>query len=155
MSRKPAWLVILVPFLMGWEGVDLVARHQAIDPPGVITYCNGRTNADGGNVRIGQRFTKKECENFVVPDAIRYDKEMQRCYPMETLHPHRRAAMVDFAYNVGVGTFCKSSVRRYLKEGNVRAACNALLRFDRANGRVLRGLEHRRQAERVLCLRED
>jgi len=155
MNRKPAWLLILVPFLMGWEGIDLVARHQAIDPPSVITYCIGRTNADGGHVRPGQHFSREQCKEYLIHDSPKYNAALMACYPMDTLPPNRHAALVSFGYNVGPGTFCKSSVVRYLKQGRIRDACNALLRYDRANGRYLKGLHNRRVAERALCLRED
>ena len=66
----------------------------------------------------------------------------------------RQVAMVSFAYNVGVGAYCGSSVARLLNAGQTRAACDALLKWNKAGGVVFPGLTRRRQAERELCLAE-
>jgi lysozyme len=145
---------LTVACLCTWEGMDLTAKHQAIDPPGVITACIGQTNYDDPSLKVGQKFTRKECEERLLHDVPKYSKEVDRCVKVD-MPPHRRAAITSFTYNVGGATLCRSSVAKELNAGNVQKACDALLRYNRANGKVLRGLDNRRRYERDWCLRND
>jgi len=68
-------------------------------------------------------------------------------------------AMVSLAYNIGLGSFQKSSVIKAHNRGDKSAAANAFLNFNKArvNGQltVLRGLTSRRAAEAALYLKPD
>jgi lysozyme len=145
---------LAVAILTHWEGMDLRAHHQAIDPPGVITACIGRTNYDDPGLKSGETFTREQCEELLRQDLPKYFAMLQSCIHVD-LPPHRLASMLSFVYNVGQGTFCRSSVVGALNTGHVQAACNNLMRYTRANRRVLQGLKNRRRAERSWCLRED
>jgi len=59
--------------------------------------------------------------------------------------------MVDFAYNLGIGSYCKY-IAPQLNSGATLAACNHLLKFDHAAGVVFPGLTKRRERERQLCM---
>lgn len=61
-------------------------------------------------------------------------------------------ACVSLAYNIGVGGFARSSVVRHLNAGNKQAAADAFLLWNKAGGKVLKGLDNRRRAERALFL---
>lgn len=61
-------------------------------------------------------------------------------------------ALVSFAYNVGIGNLRKSTLLRLLNDGNYKGAANQFLLWNKAGGKVLRGLTIRRQAERDLFL---
>lgn len=61
-------------------------------------------------------------------------------------------ALVSLVYNIGVDAFKHSSVLRYLKNGDKQSAANAMLMWNKANGRVIGGLAKRREAERELFL---
>lgn len=82
-----------------------------------------------------------------------FASEVQRCVPWENLPDTRKVAVVSLAYNIGSGAFCKSTVARELRFGNVQEACDAFLRWDKAKGIRFRGLTNRRIAERELCLK--
>ena len=152
---KAAIIALTIPLLVSFEGFRSVAVHERIDPPGVYTVCFGRTNYDDPKIRPGVRYTKAECETFVSADLEeKYLPEVNRCIHVP-LPPHRGAAVLDFTYNLGGGALCKSSVARKLNAGDVRGGCNAMLLYDRANGRQLPGLARRRRAERALCLMEN
>lgn len=133
-----------------FEGYAPVGHHDPIDPPGVNTVCYGHIE----NVKIGERHTKKECEVLLEQDLPRYEKMVQAAIHVP-MPPHRHAAMLSFTYNVGGGALKRSSVARYLNEGNVQKACDALLLYTYANGKYIKGLHNRRVKEREWCLRED
>ncbi len=62
---------------------------------------------------------------------------------------------VSFVYNVGTGgVSMRTKVGRYLRAGNIPAAANALLAWDKAGGRPLLGLTRRRRAERDYILKK-
>jgi lysozyme len=153
-ANSKAWIPICATLLCTFEGIAYTATHEHIDPAGVITFCIGRTNMDDASVRVGQHFTKAQCEKYLTEDIPRYNEQMHRCIP-KVQPPHREAALTSFTYNVGQGTVCKSSVAREINAGNITAGCNDLLRYDRAAGVVLKGLKRRREAERALCLQND
>jgi lysozyme len=140
-----------------FEGFEPVAVHERADPPNVITYCMGRTNYDDPNLKIGDRCTREQGEAFLASDLEnKYLPPLRVCIPgFDAMPLHRQIAFLDAAYNLGDGTVCKSSMARKINAGDVRGACDAFLAYDRANGKVLRGLQRRREAERALCLRED
>lgn len=74
--------------------------------------------------------------------------------PTITGYPHQWAAHTSFAYNVGLGTYGKSSVARLFAQGRQVEACRFLGRYVYAGGRRLQGLANRRAAEIALCLKD-
>jgi lysozyme len=70
-----------------------------------------------------------------------------------SLNDNEYAALVCFAYNVGVGAFQGSTLLKMLNAGQDRTAvADQLLRWDKAGGKEIPGLTRRRQAERSLFL---
>lgn len=147
---------ICCSFLVAYEGYEPIAKHERVDPPSVVTVCYGRTNYDDKSLQAGKHYTKAECEAFLKDDLQKYASPVIACIPtFNSMPPHRQAALVSFAYNLGAGRLCKSNVARNLNAGNVRNGCNAMLAYTRANGAVLKGLVRRRQDERAMCMRND
>lgn len=139
-----------------WEGEDLIAKHLPFDRPGVITVCDGVTNYEWPWLKAGMKFTPAQCRKALKAMIPKYAAPLEKCIPgFYDMPPHRQAALISASYNLGPGTICTSTIGRNLRAGRVKDACNALLRFDLANGKALRGLQRRRQAERAWCLRED
>lgn len=151
--RKSGWVAIAVSMLCMFEGITYVAKHERIDPPGVITVCIGMTNYDRP-IFVGQRFTKEQCKKFLAEDLPRYNKCIEENIHV-ALPPYRHAALVSFVYNLGCHRLVSSHIAAYLNDGNVRAACDKMLRYVYANGVKLRGLVRRRRFERKYCLRND
>ena len=61
-------------------------------------------------------------------------------------------AILSLTYNIGANGFKKSSVLRHLKNGDKLRAGNAFLLWNKAGGKVLKGLVNRRKKERELFL---
>lgn len=61
-------------------------------------------------------------------------------------------AFVSLTYNIGVASFCKSTLMRVLNAGQYQAACEQILRWDKFKGKPLRGLTIRRQREYQQCM---
>lgn len=61
-------------------------------------------------------------------------------------------ALVDFAYNVGVGSLKTSTLMRKLNAKDYKGAADEFLRWNKSANKELAGLTKRRQAERALFL---
>lgn len=63
-------------------------------------------------------------------------------------------ALVSLSYNIGSNAFARSTLLRKLNAGDYQGAADEFRKWVYAGGRVLRGLVHRRDAERTLFLSE-
>lgn len=63
------------------------------------------------------------------------------------LNQNRFNALVSWVFNVGVGAFQASTLRRELNKGRYSAVPRELLKWTRVNGKVVKGLLNRRRAE--------
>lgn len=61
--------------------------------------------------------------------------------------PERLAALIDFAFNLGNGNLKISTLRRRVNAGDWPGAVVEFRKWNKAGGRVLRGLTLRREAE--------
>jgi len=59
-------------------------------------------------------------------------------------------AMVSLAFNIGVGAFNKSSVKRRLEKGDIEGSAEAFTMWKKAGGRVVPGLLMRRIVEAII-----
>ena len=60
-------------------------------------------------------------------------------------------AYLDFSYNVGVSAFCNSTLNKKLNSGDYAGACKELLKWNKADGFISKGLTTRRQQEYQKC----
>lgn len=143
-----ATLTACAAFVGDFEGLYTKAY---LDPIGVPTICFGETEG----VKMGDRYTPAQCSQMLQAKLPRYWSEIAACMGADladSLPDTRKIALTSFAYNVGSGAFCRSTLLKRLKAGNTVGACNELLKWNRAGRKIFRGLERRRQAERKLCL---
>ena len=80
-----------------------------------------------------------ELERVCIPAVLRY------CPGIDS--PERLAAIIDFTFNLGSGSLKNSTLRRKINAGHWQEVPEQLMRWNKASGRVLRGLTLRRQAE--------
>lgn len=133
------------PVVLQWEGWENKAYADVV---GVWTACAGTTRG----VRPGQTYTDPQCESLAARELVEYGVAISPCLPRE-MPVESRAAFISTAYNIGPKAFCGSSMSRKALAGDLRGACDALLMWNRAGGREVRGLTNRRNDERKLCLK--
>ena len=120
----------------------------------VTTIGFGTTrHADGSPVQVGERTDPIRALTRKLDDVRRFEGALKTCVTVP-LHQHEYDAFLSLAYNIGSGAFCASTLVRLLNDGRYREACEQILRWDKFQGRPLRGLTLRRQAERRQCLAE-
>lgn len=137
-------MALLLPFVANEEGFRTEAY---LDQAGIPTICYGETE----NVNLGEKKTKQECDAIFRVRlgyfAYRVDMMVE---PEMAVGTH--AAFTSLAYNIGLGSFQKSTLLKKANNGDMRGACEQLLRWNKINGTASKGLTNRRSKERELCL---
>lgn len=151
-------LTLAAFLLQPFEGREFNAYWDA--PGQVWTICDGATTG----VKKGDFADDLDCDRMTARDTATANAALNRCAPDVEMPAYRRAAFIDFIYNVGPGRkgfkdgFCVlksgnwSTMRRKLVNGDQVGACNQLPFWNKAGGQVLRGLTERRTVERLVCL---
>lgn len=140
-----AALGIALPVIKQWEGRELVPYRDIV---GVLTWCDGETRGTAKPV-----YTHAECDRITQSAVGEFEAAIRPCLP-DAMPVKTRAAFISTAYNIGPGAFCRSSMSRRALAGDLRGACDALMMWTKAGGRVVKGLVNRRTAERKLCLED-
>lgn len=147
LQRNSALLAALVATVGAFEGLRTYAYR---DPVGIPTICFGETRG----VKMGDRATVAECKQMLGDRLIEFEMGVRSCLRAPDAVPDGAyAAFISFAYNVGTGAFCGSTLARKVNAGDLRGACNELPKWAKARGIKLPGLVKRREAERQLCLK--
>lgn len=125
-----------------FEGCELKAYRDIV---GILTIGYGETLG----VTEGMVWTKEQAEEALRRRLAQFMAGvLQRC-PILFLEPSQRlAACTSLAYNIGLGAFGASSVCRLSKANEWSRAADSFLLWNKAGGRVVRGLTIRRQLER-------
>lgn len=137
---------LMVPFVAGWEGKrnDPYKDRLAYD---VLTVCYGETRVEM------RRYTDAECEEMLADGLGDFARPVLARNPELRSRPEMLAAATSLSYNIGSAAYNRSTVARRFSQGRFREGCNAFLLWNKAGGKVVRGLTRRRESERALCLR--
>ena len=96
--------------------------------------------------------TQEEIDELLRKDLLRFENGVCRLLPTVPLTQNQFDALVSFSFNLGLGTLQRSTVRSALLRGDEETAIKTLLKYCRAGGKVLKGLQLRREAEAALFL---
>lgn len=139
-----AVVAIAFPFTAQHEGLRLKAY---LDPVGIPTICYGET--DG--VSMGQVKSRDECDKMLAMRLAWFAWRVDEAVTLP-MSDKTHAALTSFTYNVGVDAFRKSTLLKLFNAGQKVEACNQILRWKFAKGKILPGIVKRRELERKLCL---
>lgn len=120
---------------------------------GVPTIGYGSTfYTDGTRVTLNDREINLDMANTLLDYTLRtvFIPAVLRLCPVLANRPNQLGAIVSFTYNLGAGNLRNSTLRRRINEERWEEAANELLKWNMAAGRVSRGLQRRREAERAL-----
>lgn len=137
-------LALATGTIMQFEGRELRAYQDIV---GVWTICDGETKG----VKPGDVATHAECDAMLARNLREFEAGLDRCLAAK-IPGKTKVALLSWTYNVGVGAACGSTLVRLANAGKLAEACDQLLRWNRAGGRVVRGLTIRREAEREMCI---
>jgi lysozyme len=98
-------------------------------------------------------WTKEEVDGLLKYDLQRFELGVLRLLGSVQPKQSEFDALVSFSFNLGLGTFQRSTVRSAFIRGDKETAGETLLKYCRAGGKVLKGLQRRRLAEHALLMR--
>ena len=123
-----------------FEGLRTEAYQDAV---GVWTIGYGHTGTD---VHPGRRVSEFEAEALLRADLAAAVDCVNRAAEVQ-LTQSQFDALVDFCFNAGRGNFRKSSLMRYVNQGDFMGATVQFGLWVHAGGNVIPGLVRRRRAE--------
>jgi lysozyme len=139
--------------------IKLIKKHEGCrlepyrDPIGLWTIGYGHLIGDGKTLPVEwfRKFTQEEVDELLKKDLQRFERGVLRLCP-NNLTQSRFDALVSFAFNVGLGNLQASTLRQKHNRNDVFGAAKEFLRWNKAGGKVFRGLTIRRQDESNLYL---
>lgn len=139
--------------------IKMIKHHEGVrlkpykDPIGLWTVGVGHLIGDGKSLPIEwfRTFTMDEVDELLKKDLAKFERGVLRLCPNHLTQP-RFDALVSFAFNVGLGNLQSSTLRQKHNRGDILGAAQEFLKWNKAGGRVLRGLTVRRQDESTLYL---
>ena len=133
---------------IGQKGIDLIkffegCRLEAyLCPAGVPTIGYGHT----AGVKLGMKITQQQAEEYLKQDLQVYENHVNRIVDLQ-LNQNQFDALVSFCYNCGQG-----NLQKLVKNRNHEEIAKTMLLYNKANGKVLKGLKTRREMEQKLFL---
>ena len=140
------------------RGIQLIKHHEGVRnrpykcPAGLWTVGVGHLIGDGKSLPAdyNRTFTKEEIDGLLIRDLRRFELGICKMLPNVPLRQGEFDCLVSFAFNLGLGTFQRSTLRQALLRGDKKAAMESLVKYCRAGGKILKGLQTRRLDERAL-----
>ena len=141
------------------QGLKLIERFEGLsltpykDCVGLYTIGVGHLIDNGRSLPSSwnRTFTINECYELLASDVIKFELGVAR-YITAKLTQNQFDALVSFAFNLGLGTLQRSSLRQKLNRGDKEGAVKTWLKYNMTGGQVIRGLDLRRKAEVTLFL---
>lgn len=133
------------------RGIDLIKQFEGLRltaykcPAGVYTIGYGHTRG----VKRGMKITEEEASAFLTADLRNSEKAVERYDSIYHWDQNEFDALVSFTFNCGA-----TNLRALLRNGqrNRLQIAATLPLYRKAGGKVLKGLERRRAAEKALFL---
>lgn len=110
--------------------------------------ATGRDHVHGGRIGPGTIWSQAQCDDRLARDLVRYANDVARALGTAPTTQGQFDAMVSFHYNTGA--IARATLTRKHIAGDFTGAAAEFARWNRAGGRVLRGLTRRREAEAEL-----
>lgn len=131
-----------INFITKFEGLRLTA-YKAVPSEKFWTIGYGHYGSD---VKQGMTITKAQAEDYLRKDLIKYESAVNRLGLV--LNQNQFDALVSFTYNCG-----QANLHKLVQSRTLRQIADAMLLYNKAGGKVLKGLTNRRKAERELFLK--
>lgn len=146
----PSWLEPSLKIIKEFEGCRLQAYRCSA---GVWTIGWGGTRLIDRPVRERDLISQGFADDLLQNTVERFGQQLLELLPpARQWSPNRVAALLSWAYNVGIGAVRESTLRRRIldREDPITVIREELPKWDKANGRALAGLTRRRAAEVAL-----
>ena len=133
-----------IDFIKSFETLQLKA-YKAVPTEQYYTVGYGHYGPD---VTPDMQVTESEAERLLAEDLAETERAVSRSTAGWGLKQCQFDALVSLAFNVGVNAFQNSTLLKLVKQGADEATIRAeFSKWCHSGGRVLKGLQRRRQAE--------
>jgi lysozyme len=139
-------------------GIALIKHHEGVRnrpyrcPANLYTVGVGHLIGDGKSLpeSWNRTFSQEEIDGILKSDLKRFELGVHKMLPNVSLRQYEFDALVSFCFNLGLGCFQRSTLRQALLRGDKKAAMESLVKYCRAGGKILKGLQTRRLDEKAL-----
>jgi lysozyme len=139
-------------------GIALIKHHEGVRSrpyrcaANLYTVGVGHLIGDGKHLpdSWNRTFSAEEIDGLLKSDLRRFELGVHKMLPNVPLRQHEFDAIISFCFNLGLGCFQRSTLRQALLRGDKKAAMESLVKYCRAGGKILRGLQIRRLDEKAL-----
>jgi len=139
-------LELLIKLIKESEGCKLKAYKDCI---GVVTIGWGQTKG----IKEGMVWTQNQADEDLIKTALEVLNQAIKASPiLMTVNMEKQAAIADFVYNLGIGSYTSSTLKKKVDANDWISAAVEIKRWDKAGGKVLKGLTIRRNKEANLIL---
>lgn len=137
--------------------LKMLAHHEGVRtrpykcPAGLFTVGVGHLIGDGKTLpdEWNRTFTLEEVYAILAKDVARFERGVERFITVP-LTQGEFDCCISFAFNLGLGTLQRSTFRTKLNRGDKEGAIESLLKYNKAGGKVLKGLDNRRKDEAAM-----
>ena len=133
------------------EGIDLIKHFEGCElesyrcSANVLTIGYGTTK----NVVEGMKISQHQAEELLMKDLEEFEEYVEALIDVP-LEQNQFDALVAWTYNLGPTNLKTSTLRKVLNKGAYDDVAEQIKRWNKANGKVLKGLVRRRNAEAEL-----
>lgn len=139
-------LEILVKLIRDSEGCRLNSYQ---DVGGIWTIGYGQTK----DVKEGMVWTQQQADEDLLETAWEVlNQALNASFVLKKATSQRQAAIADFIYNLGIGNYNSSTLKKHVDKENWASAYTEIKKWNKAGGKVLKGLTIRREREASLLL---
>jgi lysozyme len=141
------------------RGIDLIKYFEGVRyrpyrcAAGLWTVGVGHLIGNGKSLppEYNRTFTKEEVDALLIRDLTRFERGIGM-YIKVPLRQSEFDALCSFSFNLGLGTLQRSTLRQKINRFDKKGAAENLLKYCRAGGKIIKGLQTRRQAEYKMFL---
>lgn len=136
------------------RGIELIKHFEGVRSrpyrcaAGLFTVGVGHLIGNGKSLpeSWNRTFTEEEINALLIRDLNRFERGI-RMYIKVPLRQCEHDSLCSFAFNLGLGTLQRSTLRQKINRGDKEGAAKEILKYCRAGGKIIKGLQRRREAE--------
>jgi len=139
------------------KGIQLIKHHEGVrnkpyrDCVGLWTVGVGHLIGDGKSLpeSWNRLFTTEEVDALLKQDLVRFERGVQK-FCAVPLTQNQFDALISFSFNLGLGVLQRSTLRQKILRKDFKGAAEEFLKYIRAGGKIVKGLQTRRLDEKAL-----
>jgi lysozyme len=146
--------------MLGTDGADLVKFYESCktkaykDSVGVLTIGWGHTNAQEPHFDKNTVWAQSTCDEVFFQDMRSYEDSVKELVTVP-LKQCQFDALTSFTYNCGAGNLKKSTLLKKVNAKDFEGAAKEFHKWNKAGGKVLKGLTKRRNSESLMLQGKD